>query len=972
MKDPRGLSRVEELYHAALAHDPGERDAFIARACGGDHDLHREVKSLLGYAEEAKLLLEEPAGAAATQEAHPDAGRRWIGHRVGSYEVLSPLGAGGMGEVYRARDTELGREVALKVLPEAVSRDPERVLRFRREARLLASLNHPNIAAIYGLEEADGQLLLALELVEGQTLKERLERGAIPIEEALEIAKRIAEGLEAAHENGTLHRDLKPANVKITPEGKVKLLDFGLAKASAGRAASASANEVRQPPSVAESATRAGIILGTAGYMSPEQASGKAVDTRTDIWSFGVVLFEMLTGRVPFSGETVSEILAAVMRDDPDWSKLPGSTPPSLLKLLRRCLQKAPRERLHAIADARLDLEDMLARTTGEAGHLEGDEGRAAAEHPRRSRQRWVWAVAGLLIGGLAAGLFVARLSEAPKAPAAVHFIPGTPERFSFGIWGNVPVPSPDGRHVAFTGTLDGAVGLWIRSLDSPDARLLPGTSGANLAFWSPDSAWIAFFSGSQTTTVGSHLSRIRLADGSVRRICALPEGWPVGGTWAEDGTIVVSAGRPPRLFSVAAAGGEARPLTTVDAARGERGHFWPQFLPDGRRFLFLVRSTQDQAEGLHVASLDTPDARRRLLPGFSRVAYASEHLLFAREGVLLAQPFDSGRLEVSGEPTPVARNVASWNESANSGWFGVSPSGVLAYLGATASDLQLTWLDRSGARLETLGEPAPYNQIALSPGGRRVAMEVWSENGLDLWAMDVSRGVASRVTSDPGSEQDFVWSPDGEELIYVKAALGSGSTLYRRDLRGGAPAPLRESSTHAYPESWSSDGATLLCMLGDDAVWAFPLAGDGPPELVLKTAFRIDEPQLSPDRRWLAYISTQSGDWEVYVEPFRRPGDRVRVSVDGGGQPKWRADGKELFYASRRKMMMAVAVRAEGRRLEVGRPTELFEIPVVGRPQIDDYAVSPDGQRFLVKVPVEASRDQELHVLVNWTSLLE
>jgi Tol biopolymer transport system component len=894
-----------------------------------------------------------------------------IGHTLSHYRVTAALGAGGMGEVYRATDTSLGREVAIKVLPADVAGDPERLTRFRREAHLLASLNHPNIAAIHGLEEADGKPLLVLELVEGEDLKERLARGLVPVDEALEIAKQIAEALEEAHAKGIIHRDLKPANVKLTPDGKVKVLDFGLAKAYAPQATSGSASALSRSPTLAPSGTLAGVILGTVAYMSPEQASGKAVDKRADIWSFGVVLFEMVTGRRLFTGETTAEILASVIERDPPWEALPTNCPPALTRLLRRCLRKRSRERLQDIGDARLELEDVVAGTTGGSSLPEGDADRAAAEHLRLARRRWGWAAAGLLLGGLAAGLIFARLSEHPEAPVAVHLMPGTPERFSFGIWGNVPVPSPDGRHVAFTGSLDGTRQVWIRSLDSPEARPLPGTPGANLAFWSPDSAWIAFFSGSHASETGSHLSKIRLADGSVHRICAVPPDWPVGGTWGEGGTILFSAGQPRRLFSVAAAGGEARPLTTVDASREERGHFWPQFLPDGRRFLYLVDSTRDQSEGLHVASLDAPDERRRVLPGFSRVAYASGHLLFVREGVLLAQPFDTGRLEVSGAPTAVAQNVAFYPLLPSWGWFGVSPHGVLVYLGATASDLQLTWLDRSGEQLETLGEPAAYNQIALSPDGRRVAAEVWGENGIDLWVMDVSRGVSSRVTSDPGSEQDFVWSPDGQELIYLREVAGSGGNLYRRGLRAEAPAPLRESRVHAYPESWSSDGATLLCIQGD-AVWALPLAGDGPPELVVKTEFRIDEAQLSPDRRWLAYISTQSGDWEVYVEPFRRPGDRVRVSVDGGGQPKWRADGKELFYASPRKMMMAVEVRDEGDRLEVGSPTELFEIPVVQRPQVDDYAVSPDGQRFLVKTPVGASRDQELHVVVNWTSLLE
>jgi Tol biopolymer transport system component len=799
------------------------------------------------------------------------------------------------------------------------------------------------------------------------------------VDEALEIAKQIAEALEEAHNNGIIHRDLKPANVKLTPDGKAKVLDFGLAKAYEGDPASGgSSMDLSQSPTLARTGTLAGVILGTAAYMSPEQASGKAVDKRADIWSFGVVLFEMLTAQRPFSGDTVTEILASVLRGDPPWDALPSDCPPALTKLLRRCLKKQSRERLHDIGDARLELEDL------QQGGAEGPDANgnvaAATERRHRTRERWLWTAALVVTAGVAAVLAVLHLSrETPEAGPVAHFILDTPDDLNLGarIGGFMPVPavSPDGRHVAFAALRGGASQIWIRSLDSPGTRALPGTASASHPFWSPDGRTIAF-------SAGGELKKVAIDSGTVQEICTLPfsllrAGIAFrGGTWNDTGTIVFSSG--VQLYAVPETGGDARTLTTLDESRGESGHWWPQFLPNGRDFLFVIVSSQGPSQGLHVASLDARGGRRRLMPGVDRTSYSSGHLLFQRDRVLFAQPFDAGWLEASGDPIPVVESATSFLPavdnvtSASSTWFGVSPNGVLVYLGFGASDLQLTWVDRKGDRLETLGETAVYNQIGLSPDGRHVAMEIWDENGIDLWVMDVSRGVPSRVTSDAGHEGDFVWSPDGQELIYHGDTPGPGSNLYRRGLRAGAPAaPLRDFPMTAYPESWSSDGSTLL-YIQDGAVWALPLANDDPPELVLETEFLLDEAQLSPDRRWLAYISNESGDWEVYIEPFRRPGESVRVSVNGGGQPKWRGDGRELYFTSPSNMMMAVEVRDEGSRLIMGLPTELFEIPVVQRQQVDDYAVSPDGQRFLVKTPVEASRDQELHAVVNWPRLLE
>jgi Tol biopolymer transport system component len=888
-----------------------------------------------------------------------------IGKTLSHYRITAALGAGGMGEVYRATDTNLNREVAIKVLPEEVARDEERLARFRREAQLLASLNHPNVAAIYGLEEADGQPFLALELVEGEDLATRLKRGAIPVDEALEIARQIAEGIEAAHEEGIVHRDLKPANVKLTPDGKVKVLDFGLAKAWAGDPVTGSSSGLSQSPTLAHAGTAAGLILGTAAYMSPEQARGKAVSKRADVWGFGVLLWEMLKGRSLFSGETVTDVIAGVMTQDPDLEALPAGTPRAVRRLIGRCLRRDPRARTPDIGAARLDLQEVLSGT-GEEGAAEPAEGTPSAiDRRRQTRERWAWATALVLFAGIAAVLAVLYFSgEAPEAPPAAHFVLDLPDDLDLRAYvaDSFPAPavSPDGRHVVFAATSTGRLSqIWIRSLDAPGARPLPGTEGGRLPFWSPDGGSLAF-------AAGGDLKKLTLDSGTVRRIGSLPGPttfW--GGTWNEEGTIVFASG--PSLHALPETGGEARPLTGPDESRGETRHSWPQLLPDGRHFLFVINSDRDSSRGLYVASLDAPNARRRLVPADNRVIYASGHLLSRIEGTLYAQPFDAGRLEVAGEPLPVAENVGA-HVLFQAGLFGAWSSGVLAYVEIEEQALQLTWLARSGEPLETVGGPESFGQIVLSPDGSRVALEIAGEEGVDLWVMDVSRGVTSRVTSAPGSETDPVWSPDGQELVYH-----AGGNAFRQGLGSGALAvPLSDAGPAPWPESWSRDGETLLYVRSSNSIWALPLGGGGPPELVLETGFQLDEPHLSPDERWLAYISDESGDWEVYIEPFGRPGERVRISTDGGGQPKWRQDGRELFYASSHNMLMAVAVREEAGHLEVGLPTELFEIPTVQRQQVDDYAVSADGQRFLVKTRVEATRDQRIHVVTNWPSLLE
>jgi Tol biopolymer transport system component len=895
-----------------------------------------------------------------------------IGQTLLHYRITDRLGAGGMGEVYRATDTHLNRDVAIKVLPAEVAQDAERLGRFRREAQLLAALNHTNIASIHGLEEADGQPFLVLELVEGEDLKERLERGAIPLTEAVEVAEQIAEALEEAHSRGIIHRDLKPANVKITPEGQVKVLDFGLAKAWAGDAGDgASSASVSQSPTLAHSGTTAGIILGTAAYMSPEQARGKPVDKRADVWAFGVLLWEMLTGRALFTGDTVTDVIAAVVTKEPELDALPADSPPAVRRLLSRCLRKDPRTRLPDIGAARLELQDAIAGTAEvmEAPPAAID---AAGEQRQRARER-TWATVALASAALAAAIAFIHFTEAPEARPAVRFSIEAPAGWSFGDF-NVPTASPDGRQIAFGAvSSDGTWMLWVRPLDAPSARPLAGTEGGAGPFWSPDGRSIGFFTLDE-------LRKFSLANGAVQRICALPEAGAQGGTWSDDGTLLFSTGAATgRIYSVPAAGGEAKPLTTHDAARGETGHFFPRFLPDGQHFLFTIGGQNDGAVGLHVASLDAPDERRRLSPAFVRAQHSPGNLLFVQDGTLLAQPFDEGRTELTGEPVPVVPSVASFTRIPTWAWFDASPSGVLAYLEGpgVSPDRELAWFDRQGVRLSSVGKPGRYRQIALSPDESRVAVELYppEEGEPDIWTIDLARGVPTRVTFDPAWEMDPVWSPDGRELAFSSDREGP-FRLYRKALQGNQPeTPLAETLDHAYAEGWWAEGEAIVYGAGDPEVRTFGLlAPDAEPEPILNKDFRIDEPQVSPDGRWLAYISEESGRFEVYVEPFRRVGARVRVSPEGGGQPKWRGDGQELFYVSPDDQLMAVEVRTGDAGLEVSLPTVLFELEAEAMdPVVDEYAVSADGQRFLVIVPVEQeTAAMSMHVVLNWTSLLE
>jgi Tol biopolymer transport system component len=891
------------------------------------------------------------------------------GTRLGPYEVLSLLGAGGMGEVYRAMDPRLNREVAVKVLPEDLFEGEERKQRFEREARLLAALNHPGIAAIYSFEEVPGRHLLVMELAEGESLDKKIAAGPLPLEECLSHARQIAEALEAAHEKGIVHRDLKPANVVVSSEGKIKLLDFGLAKAFENE--NGSSPEISMSPTLTARATAAGVILGTAAYMSPEQARGKPVDKRADVWAFGVVLFEMLTGKRLFHGETVSDTLAAVLRDPVDFGKLPPSTPPSVRVLLERCLERDSKQRLQAIGESRIALERTIAGSSG----VRPGVPRELVPAPRACRAH-LYPSGGLGAAFAAATGALALRARAPEERVYRATI-NPPEGTSFVVDTTQPGPavlSPDGRRLAFTArNADGKVRLYVRSLDSTEAQPLNGTENAQYPFWSPDGRFIAF-------GADQKLKRIEASGGPPSILCGVTD-FPKGGAWSPTGVIVFSPAAGGPLHVVSENGGEAKALTKLDAKRGDNSHRMPFFLPDGKHFLFLARVTGAlPAEGhqVLVGSVDGGEPKP-LLRSPAAAEYASGHLLFMRDRALMAQRFDASRLTLEGEPRPVTENVSVISGAAK-GVFSVSQSGVLvAQIGApVVLGAQLEWVDRSGKTLGTLVDRAAYDEISISPDGRNVAVSAIDEKAgtHDLWICDVARNLKTRFTFEPAEEGAPRWSPDGRSVVYF-AARGSQQGVYRKQLGGsGTEELLFASESIKRPSAVSPDGKfAAFYELGAETnqdIWILPLAGDRKPFPFLRTSFSEAHATFSTDGKWLAYQSNESGRTEVYVAPFPGPGRKWQVSAQGGAYPLWRQGGREILYQElQTNKIFSVPVTLKGDAPDFGHATELFVAtpPIAGlAPRFDATA---DGKKFIVIRPSQTRETGSLTLVVNWAATL-
>ena len=774
------------------------------------------------------------------------------GARLGLFEIVAPLGAGGMGEVYRARDTRLGRDVAIKLLPAEVAQDPERLARFRREAHLLASLNHPHIAAVHGLEELDGKLLLVLELVEGENLAERLKRGAIPLEEALDSARQIAEALEEAHEKGIVHRDLKPANIKLTPDGKVKVLDFGLAKAYAGEAA-AKASDTSHSPTLTRAGSESGVILGTAAYMSPEQARGKPVDKRADIWAFGVVLFEMLTGKRLFHGETTSDTLAAVLKTDPDWNLLPADTPQRIRELLRRCLTRDPRERLHDIADARIEIE-----------------GSPAEAHPapktQSARLRPRFGLAFFIAGALAASgaLYLAGRKPASAPWFAKRLSVDLPPSFQLvgeSFEDRTIALSPDGRTIAFVGSANPSQDfrIYLRHLDALDAVPVPGAPGSWDPFFSPDGEWLGFYSHTERK-----LKKVRIAGGDPVTLCDAYE--TRGGSWSEDGTIVFAQLLSEGLLRVPSGGGTPEPVAKPWSLPGSAR--WPQVLPGGRAAVFGIagKGTQED-QSIGVVSLATGESKT-LIRGAVHPRYsASGHLLYAQGHTVFAALFDAQRLELKGQGAPVIDGVWTEPRSVDVAYFDVSRTGALIYVpAASPDDRRLVVLDRDGQSQPLTKAARAYASPTLSPDGRRLAVAIEGP-ATDLWLGDLERDAWAPLTSD-GDSRVPRWYRDGKRIAFSSRGPDRPFDLYSISVDGGAPELLRRGRGVNLPLTFSPDGRVLVfaersAETGFD-IWALPLQGEREAKPHVATRFYDGEAEFSPDGHWLAFVSAESGRPEV------------------------------------------------------------------------------------------------------------
>lgn len=884
--------------------------------------------------------------------------------------MVAPIGIGGMGEVYRARDQRLGRDVAIKILPPAFIDDSQRLTRFEREARVLAALNHPHIGAIYGIEEVNGIRGLVLELVDGETLADRIARtGPVqPIGTALTITRQIAEALEAAHDKGIIHRDLKPANIMITPSGVAKVLDFGLAKAMTPQDAIGSS----QTPTRTMDETREGVILGTTAYMSPEQARGQQVDKQTDIWAFGCVVYETLSGRRAFAGATISDTIAAVLDKDPDWRALPDSTPASVRRLVHRCLAKDPNRRLHDIADARIELEEALsaqaAADSVSRDILDGrGDGQSSVVHARPlALHRW-WQYLALISAGAAIAL-VAWWALSPARtvvdPAVVQLSIFPPKGATFPMERGAPWPSisPDGRQLMYVVmTPDGQQQLWIRSLDSTIARPLAGTEGAARPFWSPDSRSVGYFANGK-------LWRIDLPTGTPRGISDVPYLGGMAATWGREGVLVLS--HTGGLFQVPETGG---PMTIVLPESARFNSTSPFFLPDGRHFLFVREKTTREETQVCVGS--RTGETKCVLNLHTPAKFApSGHLLFVQDTVLKAQRFDTDRLELSGDALPVgdARVLIEpvWRPAS----FSVSDNGILAYH-PSDGQTQLTWLDRMGRSLGTAGPLGDYDGLELSPDERRLVVhrrDLQTEN-VDVWLFDLLRNTSSRFTFDVGNDSSAVFSPDGQRVAYLSQRPDTPG-IYQKHVGGTASEELL-IGVRGNPTDWSPDGRFILYQSTNRDemqwdLWAVSPTGERKPIPLVRTEHNERGGKLSPDGRWIAYHSSESGKEEVWVQPFPPTGNKWQVSIGGGFSPRWRGDGKEIFYIAADGKLMSVDVTADD-TFDVGRTKPLFQA-MFREGAYGGYAVSRDGQRFLMKMPPAPEDVTPITVVVNWTATLK
>ena len=966
--------QVADLYEAVVAREPAVRVAFLAEACRGDSHLRREVESLLAHEHTRLIVDQEMLGVAAV--VLEGMSRLQPGTPLGPYRVDAFIGAGGMGEVYRARDEKLNRDIALKVLPESLTQDPDLIALFTREANVLASLNHPNIAAIYGFEDGGDVHALVLGLVEGPTLAERIARGPLALAEALAIARQIADALSAAHEHGVIHRDLKPANIKVCDDGTVKVLDFGLAKsvqdARSPQSADAPLRSPSQSPSVMSPVvTATGVILGTAAYMSPEQAKGRTADRRSDVWAFGCVLYEMLTGTRAFDGEDVSDTLASVLKREPDWTALPAQTPAAIRRLLRRALEKDSRRRLSDVADARLEIE--------EAQELAGADPSRDVNQPggtTRLQRALPWAIAAALAAALVATILAWKPWRAAPAPVVQYLTVdlGADASLSGSVTGIRPLAiSPDGSTLAFVAERNGVTQLYLRRLGELHAvPLLTGPIGD--PFFSPDGQWVGFVS-----IADGKLKKVAVAGGKAVPISDVDVFSPRGASWGDDHSIVFNpfseTWRP--LFRVAADGGTPQPVTTL--SEGEVSHRWPQVLPGANAILFAAFSTQGGIDASNIVAKRLPSGPSTIvLRGAHFARYVRGYLIYAQGATLFAVPFDANRLEVTGQPVAIVQGVMGFKMSGAS-LFDISETGTLAYVPGEliGTDASMLWMRRDGTTTAMRALPRDWRAPRFSPDGRRIVFHLDDGRQLDIYAYEWERDFTTRLTFDPSVNSFPVWSPDGRTIVFSSTPSPKQlANLYWVSADGsGEPHRLTESNDRQIVSSWHPSGKYLAFdqqtsrQQWDLMVLPMEVSGSGwkagTPTRLLSHVNQGPSAVFSPDGRWLAYMSNESGRSEVFVRPFMGPGVPRQVSTSGGRIPTWSRRRNELFYLSPDSHLMVVSYVVDGNTFRASPAQEWSEQPINERPTTRSFDLHPDGDRFVVSGDLANRRSVSQVVLI-------
>jgi len=958
---------IKPIFSAALEHPPSTRAAFMLEACPADEELLREVQSLVSAYERALSFLELPVTSPAIESpvtSANDSSAEWrirVGDRLGPFDIVDRIGAGGMGEVYRARDSRLNRTVAIKILPAHLAARPELRERLEREAIAISGLNHPQICALYDIGHEDGVDFLVMEHLEGETLADRLAHGALRMDTLLRIAIEIAGALAGAHAKGIVHRDLKPGNIMLTKSG-AKLLDFGLAKLGGTDAVSTDGALSRQP------LTGYGAILGTLPYMAPEQLQGLDADTRTDIFAFGAIVYEMATGRRPFDGATHASVIVSILQDDPTpIMKVQPLVPASLEWIVARCLAKDPYDRWQSCRD----LEEALKHAASDA--LTGS---TVTSRPR-SRPLLGWALAATL-GAALASTSVAYLRSAAPAPKAIRFAVTPPDGWRFSVSSGAVAVSPDGSRVAFVALAsDGSRLLWLRTLDGLAPQRLAGTDDASGPFWAPDGNALGFFAQGK-------LKRIDLPAGTTRVLCDAPDAG--GGSWNREGTILFSrAFDNGPLYRVAATGGVPVAATLLEPARLEVRHTDPHFLSDGRHFIYRADADGPNA-AIYVGSLDSASSQRLLNVAWKSpqaVQYVSPgYLLIVQDGALMAQPFDEARLRLSGEARAIVDSFSGATRLYSA--FSASGNGVLVHRKVSLRH-RLVWFTRDGTALGP-GMPADeYSEPSLSPDGSRVAFILYDPStNLDVWTSDVSQKPPTRFTFSAADDYLPIWSPDGTRIAFAsqqRPDLPKMCQIYVKPSSGAVGEELVLNTTSdTHPDDWSPDGRYLVfdrrdVNTGQD-LWILPLVGDRKPFPFVQTRGNEGEGQFSPDGRWIAYASDESGTWQVYVQPFPANGAKWQVSTEGGAEPRWRRDGKELFYIGGQRNLMAIPIE-KGKEFRVGAAKRLFSTQFVGPlasswAAVKHYAVTADGQRFLVNTAIDDTPDAPITVVLNWTAALK